>query len=127
MTTLLLNYSHPLSDAQFEAVVAIVGVISATRTVATLIDRTRPMADVARDLADAAGLSPDEWQTVPLVINPPALAPVALALTAELHGRCGGFPTIINIRPIEGSMPTRYEVAEVLNLQSMREAARARR
>jgi len=82
---------------------------------------------VARDLADAAGLAPDEWQTLPLVINPPGLAPLALALIAEIHGRCGYFPPILNLRPVPDSVPPRYEVAEVVNLQHVRDAARQRR
>jgi hypothetical protein len=57
-------------------------------------------------------------------VNPPALAPLALALIAELHGRCGGFPAMLNVRPVAGAIPTRYEVAEVVNLQTVRDAAR---
>ena len=34
---------------------------------------------------------------------------------------------MVNIRPIAGSIPTRYEVAEILNLQAIREEARRRR
>ena len=59
------------------------------------------------------GVDPEAWQTTPLVLNPPALAPLALALLAELHGRCGGFPALLNVRPVADSLPTRYEVAEL--------------
>jgi hypothetical protein len=31
------------------------------------------------------------------------------------------------LRPVEGALPPRYEVAEVLNLQALRAAARKRR
>jgi hypothetical protein len=34
---------------------------------------------------------------------------------------------MLNIRPVEGAMPPRYEVAEIVNLQSLREEARTRR
>lgn len=76
---------------------------------------------------DRVGLTADEWQTIPLLINPPALAPLAVVVLAEIHGRAGGFPAMLNVRPVAGSVPTRYEVAEVLNLQALREAARRRR
>jgi hypothetical protein len=123
----ILNYAHPLTDEQAAQTAALLGAEHGVRTIPAHADRARPIADVARELADAAGLSPDEWQTTPLVLNPPALAPVALALIAELHGRCGGFPAILNVRPVENSTPTRYEVAEVVNLQAVRERARAGR
>lgn len=46
---------------------------------------------------------------------------------AELHGRIGHFPVLIRLRPVADSVPTRYEVAELLNLQAIREQARYRR
>jgi len=46
-------------------------------------------------MADAAGLSPEEWQTLPIFINPSSLTLnfSAVALIAELHGRMGYFST----------------------------------
>ena len=124
---LILNYSHPLNAAQLERIEALVGERPLVRDLATHADRSRPLAEVARELADAASLSAEEWQTMPLLLNPPALAPLALALIAELHGRSGGFPALINIRPVAESTPTRYEVAELVNLQDLRNRARVRR
>ncbi len=127
MRIVLLNYSHPLTAAQVAQVAALCGETVVVRDLPAQADRARPLAEVAHELADAAGLSAEEWQTTPLVLNPPALAPLALALIAELHGRGGGFPAILNVRPVADSVPTRYEVAEVLNLQAVRQAARGRR
>lgn len=124
---ILLNYAHPITEAQLEELVGIVGGRPEVRDIAAHADRSRSLAEVAYELAEAAGLSAEGWQTTPLLLNPPALAPLALALAAELHGRCGGFLAILNVRPVEGSVPTRYEVAEVVNLQALREAARGRR
>lgn len=124
---ILINFSHPLTDQQLAQVAAFVGEMPEVRAIDAQIDRERPLADVAVELVDRVGLSPDEWQTTPLLINPPALAPLAVVALAEIHGRAGGFPAIVNIRPVAGSIPTRYEVAEVLNLQALREAARRRR
>ncbi|PDW04682.1 hypothetical protein CJ255_02520 [Candidatus Viridilinea mediisalina] len=124
---LLLNYSHPLNKEQIARLAALLPDPVAVRDLASQVDRARPLDEVACELADAAGLSPMEWQTTPLLINPPALAPVALALIAEVHGRCGSFPALLHVRPVANSTPTRYEVGEVLNLQAVREAARGRR
>jgi hypothetical protein len=127
MHSLLLNYSHPLGEAQLAQLTALLGALPDVRDLAVHIDRARPLSEIAHALADAAGLSPVAWQTTPLLLNPPALAPLALALIAELHGRCGGFPAMLNVRPVAGSVPTRYEIAEVLSLQALRDAARGRR
>lgn len=124
---ILINFSHPLTDQQLAQVAAIVGEMPEVRAIDAQIDRERPLADVTVELVDRVGLSPDEWQTTLLLINPPALAPLAVAVLAEIHGRTGGFPAMVNIRPVAGSIPTRYEVAEALNLQTLREAARRRR
>jgi len=125
--TLLLNYAHPLTPEHLEQVTTRLGEAPTVRIITTQVDRQRALGDVARDLTDATGLAPDEWQTLPLVINPPGLAPLALALLAEIHGRCGYFPPILNLRPVPDSVPPRYEVAEVVNLQNLRDAARQRR
>jgi len=72
----------------------------------------------------SVGLSPEEWQTQPILIHPPALNFIAVALLAYLHGLMGYFPAAIRLRPVEGSTPPRYEVAEVINLQEVRNGAR---
>jgi hypothetical protein len=48
-------------------------------------------------------------------------------LLAELHGRCGYFPAAVRLRPVPDSVPPRFEVAEIVNLQAVREKARGRR
>ncbi|MGH2522324.1 MAG: CRISPR-associated protein Csx15, partial [Anaerolineales bacterium] len=45
----------------------------------------------------------------------------------ELHGRMGYFPPLIRLRPVQEALPPRYEVAEILNLQAVRDGARLKR
>jgi hypothetical protein len=124
---LLLNFAHPLTPDQMAQVTALVGEAPDVRVVPVQADRRRALADVVRDLVDSVGLSATEWQMLPLIVNPPGLAPLALALLAECHGRCSYFPAIVNVRPIADTVPTQYEVAEVINLQAVRDQARERR
>jgi hypothetical protein len=127
MSLLLLNYAHPLTQAQLAQAGALANEPLEVRDIAVQAGRARPIGEVARELADASGLSPLEWQTLEVIVNPPGLAPLALALIAELHGRSGHFPAILNIRPVAGATPVRYEVAEIVDVQALRDVARGRR
>ena len=46
---------------------------------------------------------------------------------AELQGRRGDFPACLRLRPVAGAVPPRFEVAEILNLNEIRNEARLRR
>lgn len=125
---LLLNFSHPLTDAHLAAIRNLTGdeevqVIA----IPNQVDVQQPLAPQVTALADAAGLTPEVWQTAALLVNLPALNFSAALLLAELHGRLGYFPAILRLRPVADSLPPRFEVAEIINLQAVREGARARR
>lgn len=124
---LILNFTHPLTDehrAQIETLAATP--IDEIRTIPVQIDQAELLEPQVRAIVDEVQLTSEEWQTRPLLINPPGYAPAAFVLLAELHGRIGHFPALIRLRPKDGPLPT-YEVAELLNLQTIRETARKRR
>lgn len=128
--TLLLNFAHPLTADHLAAIKQLAGqpvVEVRDEPTQTTIDLARPLGDQARAIVDNFGLSPDEWQTRAILIIPPAYAPATAAVMAELHGRMGDFPIIVRLRPVTGSSPTRYEVAEIVNLKKMRDAGRESR
>ena len=125
---LLLNFTHPLPLAQLDRLVELIGLpIAEVREHMAQFDHTRPFADQVAELVDAMRLSPQQWQTEAILVNPPALAPIVAVLIAELHGRMGYFPAIVRVRPVAGSTPPAYEVAEIINLQAVRDAARQSR
>ncbi|MEW6276205.1 MAG: CRISPR-associated protein Csx15 [Bacillota bacterium] len=125
---ILLNFSHPLTYDHLQQIEKLtrqkVGEIIELNAQVDLHESLIPQV-VA--LVEKTGLSKNDWQTLPLLINPPSLNFIAVALLAELHGRCGYFPAHIRMRPVQGSVPPRYEVAEIMNLQEIRDAARLRR
>ena len=124
---LILNFTHPLTPDQQAQIQALANTpIEEVRTIPVQIDQAGPLEPQITAIVDSVGLSSQEWQTRSLLINPPGYAPAAFVLLAELHGRIGHFPSLIRLRPKPGPL-TSYEVAELLNLQTIREAARKRR
>jgi len=124
---LILNFSHPLTTEQQAQIEALAGIaIDNVHTISVQIQEVEPLRAQISALVDALPLSSHEWQTLPLLINPPGYAPAAFVLLAELHGRIGHFPSLIRLRRSAGAIST-YEVAELLNLQEVREEARKRR
>src|SRR5437588_342185 len=125
---LILNFTHPLTPEQRAQIEALAHApIEEVRTIPVQIDQDEPLQPQITTIVDSVGLSSEEWQTRPFLINPPGYAPAAFVLLAELHGRIGHFPSLIRLRPLPGSTPTTYEVAELINLQTIREKARHRR
>jgi len=124
---LLLNFSHPLTPDHLAQIEALAGQpVERVIAVPTQFDQAQPFAPQVAALADSAGLTPEEWQSLPLLVNPPSLNLIAVTLLAELHGRMGHFPAVLRLRPSATGM-TQFQVAEVINLQSVRDAARTRR
>jgi hypothetical protein len=124
---LILNFTHPLTDEHIAQIEKLAGTsVDEIRTIPVQIDQAEPLEGQISAIVNAVQLTSEEWQTRSLLINPPGYAPAAFVLLAELHGRIGHFPSLIRLRPKAGPVPA-YEVAELLNLQAVREAARKRR
>jgi len=125
---ILLNFSHPLTPNHLAQIEALTDEqVERVIEIPSQVDPQQPLVPQVAALADQAGLSPAEWQSLPILVNPPSLNFIAVVLLAELHGRCGYFPAHLRMRPVQGAIPPRYEVAEVLNLQSVRDEARRKR
>ena len=124
----LVNFSHPLTEDQLKQLEDITGErIARVVQIDAQVDARRPLAPQVAAMVERVGLTPEEWQTLPILINPPSLNFSAVTLIAELHGRCGYFLPVVCLRPVSGAVPPRFEVAEVLNLQEVREDARTKR
>lgn len=125
---ILLNFSHPLTPEQAERVEALTGqTIEQVIALPVQFDNEQPFLPQLAALVAKIPLNSAELQTQPILINPPSLNFITALLLAELHGRMGYFPPVVRLRPILGSLPPRYEVAEVLNLQAVRDLARTAR
>jgi transposase len=118
---LIINLSHPLTAEQLSAIAERTGQ-PADQVWQRMpqFDHQRSLVEQIATLLDEIGLSAEEWQNVPILLNPPGFAPAAAVALAQIHGRSGHFPALIRLRPMAGSIPTRYELAELINLDAVR-------
>ena len=125
---ILINFSHPLTQEQVNQVESLTGqTISQVIDQPVQFDNQRQFSEQVNKLLKDLPISSRKLQTEAIIINPPALNFITALLLAELHGRMGYFPAILRLRPVDGSLPTRYETAEILNLQAVRDESRKQR
>lgn len=125
---IVLNYSHPLSTEQVNQLEALTG-----RPVERCVDLNvqfvwdQPFDPQLLELQSKIPLTSRQLQTGEFLVIPPALNFIAVLVLADLHGRMGYFPAIVRLKPADEGLPPRFEVAEILNLQAVRDASRKER
>jgi hypothetical protein len=125
---ILLNFSHPLTPEQIAQVERLSGqTVEQVISLAVQFDNDQPFLPQLQRLMAQLHLPAAVLQSAPILVNPPALNFITCLALAELHGRMGYFPPVLRLRPIPDSLPPRYEVAEILNLQAVRNEARKKR
>lgn len=125
---ILLNFSHPITPEQTATIETLVkNKVSSVADLPIHFDQSQPFQPQLQKVLQAVTISPSEWQTEAIIVNLPSYNYIAAMTLAELHGRMGYFPPILRLRPVEGALPPRFEVAEVVNLQAMRDEARKER
>ena len=125
---IILNFSHPMIPSQIEKIQALSGEhVDQLIDIPVQFENGENFLDQFQTMMGQIRLSAEQWQTAPILINLPALNFIAGLLVAELHGRMGYFPPILRTRLIKDSLPPRYEIAEIINLQQVRENARRSR
>ena len=125
---ILLNFSHPLTPDQLQQAEALAGQpIEKVIELPVQFENDEPFLPQLAALAQEIPLSNQELQTLAILVNLPSLNFICALLLAELHGRMGYFPPVLRLRPAPGILPPRYEAAEMLNLQAVRDQARKKR
>lgn len=125
---IVVNFSHPLSEEQQRRIEALTGqTIDAVYDIPCQLDQDKAFAPQIAGIIDAVPVLAEDWQTNSVLVNLPGLHNAAALVVAELHGRMGHFPACVRIRPVAGSVPTQFEVAEIINLEAVRREARTRR
>ncbi len=125
---IILNFSHPLTAEQLAQAEALTGQMAdQTLALPTHFDLDLAIAPQVEALFRSIPLTPYEWQTLSLVVNPPSYSYITAYVLAELHGRMGYFAPLLCLKLAPNLEPPRYQVTEILNLQAIRDAARGKR
>jgi len=119
----LVNFARPMDSAQIKQLEHLLEAeIDEVIDVPGWLQDDRPYLPQVREMINAVGLTPDEWQSLPLVVNIHPFAPGAAAVLAWLHGLRGHFPDVV--RMMRDEQTGHFEVVEVLKLQSVRNEIR---
>jgi hypothetical protein len=125
---IIINFSHPFAQEHLRQIESLTRQpVTVVHDIDCQLDTDEPLASQVIKMVSQVPLIGKEWQTLPLIINLPSLNYAAALVLTELHGRMGCFPACLRLRPVTGSVPPRYEVAEILNLNELRREARERR
>lgn len=125
---IILNFSHPLTDQHLRRIAELVGrEPDSVRSIRSQFDVNVDFTAQIVALVDSLAIAPESWQQDAWLIVLPSLNYAAGVLIAELHGRMGHFPAIVRLRSVPNALVTEFEIAEIINLEAVRQAARTRR
>jgi len=120
---ILINFGRPMDTAQLEQLESLLNAeIDESIEVPGQMQDDQPYMPQVRAMINMVGLTPAEWQSLPLVVNIHPFAPAASAVLAWIHGLRGYFPEVVRMRRNEQTEC--FEVVEVLRLQSVRNETR---
>lgn len=123
----VLNFSHPITVEQQYAIATIVGQpVDRVIDIPSQLDLGADVESQVSTIVGSCGLTSDQWQTRPILVNLPALSASAGVVLSEISGRCGHLPSILLVRRADGLAP-KYEVAGIVNLQQVRDKSRRNR
>lgn len=120
---ILINFARSMNSAQIKQLEHLLGAeIDERIDVPGQLQDDQPYLPQVRAMISTVGLTPAEWQSLPLVVNIHPFAPGAAAVLAWLHGLRGHFPDVV--RMMRNEQTGHFEVVEVLKLQSVRNEIR---
>ncbi len=125
----ILNFAHPLTDLQLEQINTLLEpqIVEKVHHIPVQFDPTINFLPQLETLLSAIPLTSEEMQNLPILINLPSLNTIAAMLLTSLHGRMGYFPSVLRIRAQPNQTPPVFEVAEIINLQMLRDQSRLER
>jgi hypothetical protein len=125
---IVINYSHPLTEMQLTQLDELIGQeeVQLIETSVKYDDEIRFEVQTSMML-ESLGLTSEKWQSSSLLLILPGYAPASACILAEIHGRLGYFPSLVRMRRLTHPNPLQFEIAEIINLQGIRDRARSKR
>jgi len=122
---LIINFSHPLTNLQLKKIESLTGSkVDFVYDIFVQFDPETEFSLQIEKLMDNFSLDSKVLQTEPILVNMPSLNYITAVLLTWLHGKMGYFPAIIRLKRQSDHMPPVFEVAEIINLQTLRDHAR---
>jgi hypothetical protein len=124
---IVLNFGHPLTVEQTEAIereagCELTGVIGVPCRL-DLDESVRPQLEKLIDsVAGRVNLRSEHY-----LVNLPSLSVAAAVVLAMLYERSGYLPPILRLKPAASPRRQEFVVAEIVNLQAIRDTERCRR
>lgn len=124
-TFVLINFGRQIESGQLSSIEQLVGMpVEETIDLPYQLVDTRPHEPQLLELLAQTGLTHDEWESLPIVVNVHPFAPDAAALMACIHGLRGNFPSVV--RMARNPATEKFEAVEIMRLQSLRNDARSK-
>lgn len=124
MSTKILNFGHPLSETAQNQLLEAVGEFE-IHNIPTKLDMNQPLDAQVRkiisDWAESAQFTADDWQTKRFLVNLPGMSLAAALVIAEIAGRAGYLPRIIQLKQNADGV---FELAGLIALNAVRNEAR---
>ena len=125
---ILINFAYPLTAGQREAIEKLLDQeITQEIHLQVAFNNEIDFKDQVKALFENRHMPVETLTVNPVAVILPSHSFIAGLVLVELHGRMGRFPAVIRFKPKQGSLPLLYEVAEVVDLQQLRESVRQNR
>ena len=125
---ILINFAYPLTPDQTASIESLLSqTIERVISISVDLDNDLPFRDQVEHLLNDHGLPLEDLMTLPVLVILPSHSYIAALVLAALQGRMGRFPAVIRFKPITDSLPIAYEVAEIVDLQRLRDEIRQQR
>ena len=122
----VLNFGHPFTDDQLDQLRQDFDQFEVV-DFSTHFDIQAELAPQIERLL-LGRMTPQEWATTPILVNPPGLAPAAILVMVAIHGLAGYFPPIIRLTKADSPVGvTVFRIAEQIDLDLFRSHMRSLR